>query len=378
MRSDNNTTTTIRITRLNGLIYPDRDSAILALDSVYHLIGQFILADYRNEWGRVDTIVAIGRLNGTGKLAYSVISTAGEFIINKIDLADVSEVVHGEVHLARLRYPDPSDPPDWFMVTIGQENQRIIEPIDRSRIFKNLDDNYRWFYIKETRVLKREDDFYPIYEYEGSLELIMNMINKPTMTISYENHPGDDFYIEQLNTTLVNPILDISVVDYTGLDITADCVIKINNSAVIHESGDVHKYKYTSTFNTDREITVSYTYLGEITLERTVRFYFPYLAYYGTCSVVNGNVNINNDILGKKIYSNLTSVDLLYTLNRNRSILIIPQNFTRFDHIFDVHGLDYYKDYTYEANFSYNGETYSAYYKNDSVVINDFKQEFTY
>jgi len=386
MINDSNTTT-IKITRLSNTIYSSRDVVMLALDKVYHNIGQFILADYRNELGKIDTILVIGKINGTGRDAYSVISTSGDFVVNKVDdLADVSEVSHGietEIHLAQLKYPTDEDELDWYIVTLGPDGiTREIQPIDRSRIFRNLDDNYRWFYIKETKTLKREDDFLSTYENEHNLDILLNSLNKPTITVSYNNSQLENkYYIPELDTTIVNPIFNITVLKFDGTDITENCIIKINDITLESETSDIHDFKIIGSFDKDTQFNISATYLDDINTEKTINFYFPIVAYYGTCKIINGELTIDEEnIRNKLIYSDLDDIDITYNLNKERSILIIPQNFGPFSHIFDINGLDYINNYTYIYNFTYNEleNTYSAYYKNEEVIIEDFKQKFTY
>jgi hypothetical protein len=379
--------TTIKITRLSNIIYPSREAVILALDNVYHLIGQFILAEYRDELGNINTILVIGKSNGRGHDAYSVISTAGDFVVNKIEIPDVSqighqnpEVPHGEIYITRKKI-DPNDEnseEDWFLVSCP-ESERVWEIIDRSRIFRNLDDGYRWFYIKETKTLKREDDFLSTAENQSYVNNLMsNFLKKPSIVVSYNNQTGNNFYINELNTTIENPILNIHITDFTDTDITEKCIIKINNEIIESETSDIHDFMFTGTFNNDFSLTIHSVCLelNNLEIEKTVNFYFPKEAYFGTCRIENNEIVINEDIRTKLIYSDLSSIDVVYNLDRNRSILIVPTNINKFLHIFDDNSLDYINDYTYVQNFEYNDNIYSMYYKNSNVVIQNFKQKF--
>ena len=382
-----NNNTPIKITRLSNIIYPSREVVILALDNVYHLIGQFILAEYRDELGNTNTILVIGKSNGRGHDAYSVISTAGDFVVNKIEIPDVSqvghqdpEVPHGEIYITRKKIDlnDENSEEDWFLVSCP-ENEKVWEIIDRSRIFRNLDDGYRWFYIKETRTLKREDDFLSTAENESYVNNMMsNFFKKPFITVSYNNQTSDNFYISELNTTIENPILNIHVTDFTDTDITEKCIIKINNEIIEPETSDIHDFMFTGTFNNDFSLTVHSVCLelNNLEIEKAVNFYFPKEVYFGTCRIENNEIVINEDIRTKLIYSNLSSIDVVYNLDRNRSILIVPTNINKFLHIFDDNSLDYINDYTYVQNFEYNDNIYSMYYKNSNVVIQNFKQKF--
>lgn len=378
--------TTIKITRLSNIIYSSREAVILALDNVYHLIGQFILADYRDELGNINTILVIGKINGRGHNAYSVISTAGDFVVNKIEIPDVSqvghqdpEVPHGEIYITRRKI-DPDDEEseeDWFLVSCP-ENERVWEIIDRSRIFKNLDDGYRWFYNKETKILKREDDFLSVYE----SEIQTQTTNKPTMTISYNNiQLGNKYYIPDTNITVQNPIFNIIIKDYSGVDITENCEIKINDIIIEPETNNTHDFKFIGVFSNDCSFTIRAmcSTINNIEIEKTIDFYFPEEAYYGTCKIENNELIINEeDIRANLIYSDLSDIEVIYNLDRNRSILITPTNVDKFLHIFDYNSLDYINDYTFIQNFEYNNSTYSIYYKNSNVVIQNFRQKFTY
>ena len=391
---DSNTNTTpIKITRLSNVVYSSRDVVMLALDKVYHLIGQFILADYRNELGKIDTILVIGKLNGTGRDAYNVISTAGDFVVNKVDdLADVSQVPHGagvEIHLARLEDPDNEDKLDWFIITIDENNARTSKVIDRSRIFRNLDDGYRWFYIKETRTLKREDDFLSQAENEEYINFLLNMLNKPNLIISYNNQTNNNYYFTEDNVT--NPTFNISIINFKGEDITEYCTIELNGNIIEPDEESIHDFTITGQFSSDTEFNFGYTYLEEIESEKTIKFFFPSIAYTGRYQIISDEITLDGELTPRLIYSDLTNVDVDYDLTiptedieegeiptLYRSILLMPTNFNQFLHIFDINGLDYINDYEIIENFEYDGDVYTAYVKNDGAIIGSFRQKFTY
>ena len=111
-----------------------------------------------------------------------------------------------------------------------------------------------------------------------------------------------------------------------------------------------------------------------INTSETISFWFPEISYYGTCNTNRTNLQVDS----KLIYNNLTSLNLTFNLNNNLSILIIPQRFEMFNHIYDTNGLDYIYDYEYISDYDYLGTMYSAYIKYDPVVISEFKQNFTY
>lgn len=384
---------TIKITRLSNIIYSSRDIVMLALDKVNHLMGQFILADYRDELGKINTILVIGKINGTGRDAYSVISTGGDFVVNKVnDLADVSEISHGtetEIHLAQLHYPTIEDELDWFIVTLGPDDiTRTIEPITRSRIFKNLDDNYRWFYIKETKTLKREDDFFSTDYMQGQIDIILNSLNKPSFIVKYNNQSNNNYYIDE-NTEIINPTFEISIINYNNEDITDQCIIKLDGN-IIEPEENTHNFVITGTFSSDTEFNFTATYLETIELEKTVNFYFPQEALFGRYQIINENVEIDEDsIRPKRIYADLDDIDITYNLETDEiiageiptlyySILLVPQNFDHFTHIFDINGLDYIHDYNIVDDFEYSEVNYTAYLKTSGAFINGFRQKFTY
>ena len=342
----------------DGSIQPmeNRLYAMIHLNEFEHKFGQPVMVNYKKENGEIDTIVAIGIKNGPGRDCYSIVSEGGILYVGGVvnDLVDVSSLIHGIPYVVWYEGR-------WCLATIEEEGNvnsvRVIGDLTTEDIIYNLSDGHRYYY--KGGKLVREDSLTDFIQPQldalqfGKLELEVS----PRTPANGLCKAGES----------VTPEFSISVITESGEDVTGRCsysvmagstpVRALYNNGVLYiqsEISDTTEYTITATYNLgDSEVSV--------TKKITVEFVTPIL--YGP----------EGDESHEALWNGRDPLVLYFNLEDSVSIVKIPSRYPEFDHIFDVHGLDYKEDYDVTLTSNYR-----IYRKLDAVTIHNFKQAFTY
>lgn len=164
----------IRIAR-DKVIEDSRVAALLFLDFQKHLVGQqWQVRYYRDERKtNIETLVAIGIRNGTGRDSYRVISYGTYIAVVSIseELPDVSQMVHGEIYIVKANDV-------WNYVTVLDDTRRFDPISGGPYAFYNLEDGHVWFYTEHNMpgtpqypgTFRRDDNFYTREELDKYIE----------------------------------------------------------------------------------------------------------------------------------------------------------------------------------------------------------------
>lgn len=366
-------TVTLRISR-DSYIEANKDIALIRLDTMNHLVGQPVMISYYSETGteEIETITAIGVKDGIGKDCYSIVSTSKENIVNGIydELPDVSELKNGARYICKLEGI-------WSLVYIQGDIVRTIETLSKHdpQIIRDLTTGFRWFFVNN--VFKREDDFLQKDDIVKLIDERLIEIHKPTINVKLI---GGDYYI--LGTVIENPVFEINIVNYLNVDITEDCQIEISSDTSGEETIiniSQNKYTISGELSTNTKYTITAKYRvnnKEIVLVKDLEVNFGLYTYYG--SVTDRDAVINLDELNKIAWNGKGSLDLIFDLYNQYSVVIIPSNFESIARITDINGLNYIDDYTVTSISDEKSYNYNCYMKKDKVIIDNFKQVFTY
>lgn len=368
-------------------IEENKNVALVQLNKTWQIPDQVNIIYYYNENREIDFLLSIGKGSGFGPEYYSIVQAHEETLVIKIstDPSDVSQLVYDQKALCfcnpNARYPEPR----WYMLTdIPTPNSpegytrnftELIEPA----IYRNLDDGFRWFFV--AGILKREDDFLTS---EQTLKLIKQNIGyfkKSTFDIEFDfpegtEKNGNSYYLPEIEY-IDKPKFKIKVYDYSGTDITNDCTISLGDNARLEYDPVTEKYTIYKQYTEDSRIIISANSETLGLVSEAISLWFPEVAYYGTCTIEDNEITMGT-LNSKLIYHDLITLPLIYNLDKENSILLMPRDFGKFKHIFDINGLDYIKNYVYFPNLEYQNNIYSAYQKVEPVVIEDFRQYFTY
>lgn len=348
-----NTITRIQISRCSS-IFGNRLAALIHLNEYTHSVGQPVMVRYTDENGKTDTITAIGVKSGVGKDCYSIISYGQEGAVGGVffdELPDVSSLVHDVPYLAPLNGV-------WCVFYIdGSGTQRQVKELSDGDKFYSLSDSHM-YYFNGSRVFRDDKE--------------IDLLNDKFELLSHGKLSVELYHSGTLKKTgesINRPLLDISVLDANGIDLTLDCDFSVVDEDGLEVPCEIlnEKLLLATEINTTKTytITASYTnsiYEDPITGVGEIKFNFVDPIKYG---VVGGN---EQEIL----WNGEGSLDLVFNLNKQKSYLKIPASYPSFNHIFDVHGLDYIADY----KITRIGDIVT-YEKLDAVTINNFIQKFT-
>lgn len=369
----------------NATIELNKEVALVKLNQTSQVPDQLNIIRYYTETGGIDFLLAIGKDYGVGPEYYSIVQSHEETLVLSIgSLLDVSTLIHDEKALCFCN-PDNRYPEDrWYMITDipgpGDTSTRNFTELTEPAIYRNLDDGFRWFFVDG--VLKREDDFISLEQAQELIEQNIEYFQKPTIEVDLQLplgtiNDGFNYYLPTLQSPVIEkPRFTISIYNYRGEDETDKYTVSLSDGGeYIEQVDDTNEYivwrQYTSDFTIPLRVTKN-----SIDTDYTIYVWFPEIIYYGTANLVSNNI-VPLSVSPRNVYHNLTELDLEYTLDFERSILMIPQGFTRFIHIYDINGLDYINDYTYLSQYTYQDSSYQVYYKNSAVTIENFRQKFT-
>lgn len=381
------------------IVEESKDVALVQLNKTWQYPGLTNIIYYYNDDSDVDFLYSIGKSSGFGPGHYSMIQAHEETVVIRISLTDVSGLVYDQKALCFCNPDNRYSESRWYLVeavpiptsdltvdpgTPSSDSSDYVEftrtftELIEPAIYRNLDDGFRWFFVDG--ILKREDDFLTS---EQTLELIKQNVGyfkKPILEIVFDfpegtKKSGNSYYLPNIEY-VDQPKFKIRVFDYSGANITDDCTISVIGSEITYND-ETGKYTIMRRYITDSKIVINANSESLQTSE-TISLWFPEIAYYGTCTVrANSEITIGT-LTSKLIYHDLDSINLVYNLEMQNSILLIPTNFNKFNHIFDINKLDYIDDYIYIENFEYQDKIYNVYRKIEPIIINDFKQLFTY
>lgn len=151
--------TIIRISRSKN-IEASATNAILALDNFKNIIGQPVMVRYYKDssYSEIDTIVAIGIKNGTGRESYKILYAGTlKSLVNEVwtvpgEAPDVSLLAHGELFIIR------NEEGVWCYC-YAVNDRRYIDPITGGPYtFLNLTDGTVWYF--QDGQCRCEGDFY--------------------------------------------------------------------------------------------------------------------------------------------------------------------------------------------------------------------------
>lgn len=266
--------TLIQISR-SQYIEKDRSIAILRLDQHLFEIGEPVQVRYYldEEQTEVDTILAMGIRKGYGKDCYKVMSLGGLELVRDVvsELPDVSDLSHGEVYL----YQDPADSKWYYVYEIGKTRQ-LEELVGSPRTFVNISNRYRYFW--KSGELKREDDFYTTDALKGTIEEILYILHRPSLSVGCLS--GNLFYAG----TPRDLVFKIQVLDYSNKDITKECLIRVDDFPItLDENGYYiaenvqynHDYKISATLEVND---------SSLTVDSWIRIRFGYDLFFGLVS----------------------------------------------------------------------------------------------
>lgn len=321
-----------------------------------HKFGQPVMVNYLKENGEVDTIVAIGIKNGYGRDCYSIVSEGGKLYVGGVvhDLVDVSSLVHGIPYV--VWYGGK-----WCLATIveegGVDSVRVIGDITTEDIIYNLSDGHHYYY-KDGKIVREDSMTDFIKPQLDALEFgKLNLEVTPSNPLNGLAKKGSDS---------VMPEFEISVTTDSGEDITGRCSYSVSVGTtpvqVLYNNGVL--YVQSGISNTT-EYTITATYnLGESEVSETKKVTIEFVT-----PVLFGTGDSENEVL----WNGRDPLVLYFDLDDSKSMVKVPIEYPEFDHIFDVHGLDYKDDYEVDTTTSYR-----IYQKLDAVTIHNFKQAFTY
>lgn len=395
----------IKISR-SKYIERDRSIAILRLDQCEHFVGQPVQVRYYEdpEQTKVDTVVAIGIQNGTGKDCYKVLSLGGLVLVRDVvtSLPDVSLLVHGEIYLC------PDENGVWCYV-YEEGGVRQIEPITGGPfIFANIEDKYRWFY--RNGVLKREDDFDTKVEIEAlfsgyeekfnkildeldnlkNLVYMNNTITFPIRVSFYDDsNVGGVHKIYRTGTrTGINFVIRVTIEDVdipsgeiTYLDITQDCKYILNGEEITPTGEGLYTVTGVSR-TTDYSLLVSYVDPNTGITKKGNAYYevvFGYPFYYGVVSQdwqpsQESVLALGGMILGDQE----TDINFSGSLNLEKVAVAVPTIYGNLKMAFDSSSsLNCITDYDV-TTILVNDVTYNVYVKSLPIVYDNFSQIFSF
>ena len=370
----------------NVTIEKNKEVALVKLNKTWQVPEQINIIKYYTESGGIDFLFAIGKASGFGPEFYSMVQAHEETLVLNISnrLSDVSTLVYDQKVLCYCNPDSKYLENKWYMITDtpgpGDQFTRNFTKLTEPAIYRNLDDGFRWFFVND--VLKREDDFINSTEAGQLVDQNIEYFKKPTIDIDLQLpngtvKGGTNYYLPQLqDTTIEKPHFTIRITNYRGEDETDKYTISLKDGDYLERIGETNEYIVWRVFKNDFKLQIQAT-KNALTTEETVYVWYPEIMYYGT-TILNNDTPEPLNVNPRKIYHNLETLDLEYTLQRERSILIIPPGFAKFVHIYDINGLDYINDYTYLQEFSYQNSLYQVYYKNSEVTIEKLRQKFTY
>lgn len=337
---------------------------------------------------KVDFLYAIGKSDGYGPEHYSIVQSHEETLVVHVgdEAPDVSQLIYNQKALVFCNPDNRYDENRWYIVKAVPEEEgseiliRHYTELTDEGIYRNLDDGFRWYFSGGK--LKREDDFLTLNEI---LELIDSNSNipQPTLNVTFylpegTSREGGNYYLPIGTSEVKRPAFSVTILDHEGKDITSEYTISVPGTHTRPFSDDgTEKYMILNLYKLDSSITVNAT-KGSKILSSTINLWFPFIAYYGTCTVGNNNEVTITSATQRAIYNNLSKLIIEYNLSVNNSYLLMPLSFAKFDHIYDINDFDYIYDYTYDQNFSYQDGVYVGYIKKDLVTISNFIQVFTF
>ena len=214
-----------------------------------------------SEKTKVDVILVVGVLAGTGPDCYSIISKGDKIVVWDIvsNLPDVSQVAQGQLYI----YWDSSKEAS-YLVYLKSEN-RIIEPVVYPMLVHNTADNHLYYVSKETIV-----DVYDHLENAPYFEERLELLERKVQAIIEGGDipvgpippgPGEDDPEEETTTTTTTtsttptppppPPADITTTTTTTPKPTVALSITSFNMDVAeqHETGEVVNPKFTWSYN---------------------------------------------------------------------------------------------------------------------------------
>lgn len=354
-------------------IEESRPIAILRLNEREFLKGEIVMVNYKKDQDfktNIGTLVAIGVKDGKGEDCYRLISTGGSVVVRKVvtSLSDVSSLVHGELYI----YKDDNN--KWFYVykKKDEDNRRIEEITDGPFIFIDSESGYRWFY--RDGECRREDEFFTSKQVKDIISQVLIRSDR----LEVESEDGLLFKAGDVKDI----VLTINTFDLDNNNISDKCEYKVNGKPITLLSNN--SYVLTNV-SSDTKITVECKIdLGNNfyqILRKTIKIVFGFIFYYGRVnqdwkpSVLNIK-SLEYSKLSAKTNFDWVGINLE---NPGKTVFCYPKSYGLLDHIYDFHGIDYYKDYEiYDGNFEIDGINYLVYLKKEPVKIHNFRQNFIF
>ena len=299
---------TVKLLR-NTTPCPDLKAAIFELNSYEHQAGQPVMMYYYSTMTKseriekvLDCVVAIGLIDGTGRDAYSIISSSNSIIVSSVStsLPDVSQSF-----LPHVFFNTETKTSYWVYL---EDSSRIIDQItsDANILVKDVEGK-SWWVTKNS--IKLADAYTDISEFNE----VSNLVNS-IASIAFENKSEIDQLKAALNALLtegmtasinkITPeadvlrlgtpvIMEAEVrVSKDGVNITNDCDFfvyrTINNPGVKEEAyyDSVNKRISVPFYQTEELIVVAkHSGTGaEVEFADRIRLDFVYPSVYGVLS----------------------------------------------------------------------------------------------
>lgn len=169
--------TTILLSR-DILIESSYDVAIIKLNEFSHVPGQPVTVRYYDNQHNINSILAIGVLDGPGKDNYVIVSNGAiEPVTGVYDtrIPDVSSLVNNEVYVC---YNPEDNKPSYC--TIGNDNKtKVFTRITEDKTFYSALDGFFWYVTGDK--IRRSDRF---VDEDSLTELLQGILNSGDITVN--------------------------------------------------------------------------------------------------------------------------------------------------------------------------------------------------
>lgn len=340
-------TTTILFLR-SSVIYDSLGQARTALDTIDHKQGQPIISYYYQEDNSIDCIFALGLINGSGREAYTIISSEEDILIDGVfigNFPDITEISPGKIYLC---YKEKDSGQNFWITRDDQSKypHEITNTVPKK--VKDVKTGRCWWVSSEE--VKECYDFNTKEEFSNLAAIVSS--NKEL--IHERILPNQEFFNNSINRILnevfaesikIKPLdsetnlyeagepksLKFQVTaQYNGVEVTNECsnwkVKKEESSGdfidveVISDSNDESiKYIVVENLSKTEKITIRATYKDQrkkedVDLEGTCKIFFSLKTIMGKISANStSDINLGKDL--QKYFKDWENTDVVNFIN---------------------------------------------------------------
>lgn len=170
-------TTTILLSR-DTLIESSYDVAIIKLNEFSHIPGQPVLVRYFDKNHKINSILAVGVLDGPGKENYVIVSNGEiEPVTGVYDdrIPDIANLVNKEIYVCY----DPADGLPAYCIANSANTGKNFIKIPEDRTVYSIKDGFLW-YITGNKI-KRSDRY---LDEESLTSILQEILNSGTLTVN--------------------------------------------------------------------------------------------------------------------------------------------------------------------------------------------------